>query len=91
MTGNGHVYPAPAFALLLNAHGKEEDARAVTQRIIDDRYVDEHSNIVFIDMTVYDYLVESQVYLRLSAEFVKGGARLAVLPHLASPYAGPPS
>ena len=57
----------------MDAHGEEEDARAVTQRVIDDRYIDEHSNIMFIDLTVYDYLVESQVYIRMSAEFVKGG------------------
>ena len=36
-------------------------------------YFDHFTNVVFLDLTVYDYLVEQQLYVRLSVEFIKGG------------------
>ena len=36
-------------------------------------YFDTYTNVVFLDLTVYDYLVEQQLYVRLSVEFIKGG------------------
>lgn len=41
--------------------------------VVADEFLDEHTNVFMIDLTVYDYLTEHFCWIRIFAEFIKGG------------------
>lgn len=56
------VWPAPAYGVLVNPYANNiSETTAQLQQLVDNSYIDEYTNVVFIDMTFYDYLVERQV------------------------------
>jgi predicted AAA+ superfamily ATPase len=53
-----HTYPAPAFAVLLDTHRSKHVAEEAIRNITVNRYIDRHTNVMFIDMSVYNYMLE---------------------------------
>lgn len=68
-----HWWPAPAFAVLLDPHQDRHAADAAAAALRDRRYLDAQTNAVVVDLSVYNYIVDMHVWVRLLAEFNAAG------------------
>jgi len=78
-----HTFPAPAYAVLVDSHQAKATARAQIEGLVTNRYLDRHTNALFIDLSVYNYEVDVTTWVRVSAEFNAGGGvdcRYTLLP-----------
>jgi len=72
-TPSRHTYPSPAFAVYIDPHQSRSDAQATADRLVSNRYVDRQTNVVFIDLSLYNYFLLSTVWVRYTAEFDASG------------------
>lgn len=73
VTKQGHSFPAPAFAVLIDPHGSQRAAQRQADRLAHRRYVDRSTNAVFVDLSVYNYMLETTAWVRYTAEFNSAG------------------
>jgi polycystin 1L2 len=66
-------YPAPAFAMLIKPSVGEARAKQIIQNIVLSQYIDLHTKAVFVDLTVYNPMVDRICYIRMVGELVKAG------------------
>jgi len=71
-----HQFPAPAFAVLVDTHKARSAAQAAVDGLVSGRYVDRQTNAIFIDLSIYNYLLDNTMWVRLTAEFNTAGGVL---------------
>lgn len=68
-----HRFPAPAFAILIDPHESKTAAQATVKNMTANQYYDRQTNVIFIDLSVYNYMLDITQWIRLSAEFSTSG------------------
>lgn len=72
-TRQGHTFPAPGFPILINPHDSRTTAQGQVDQLVSNKYIDRSTNVLFIDMSVYNYMLETTAWVRLTAEFNSAG------------------
>jgi hypothetical protein len=67
------LYPAPAFAILIDPMRGYEEAKAALQALDRSGYVDLQTKAVFIDATLYNVETHAFIFARLVAEVTDAG------------------
>jgi hypothetical protein len=69
-------YPASAFALTIPPTVGHEAAKDTIRNIINSRYIDLHTRAVFVDVNVYNPMIDRVCVIRMGIEITKAGGAL---------------
>jgi hypothetical protein len=73
-TFDARVFPAPAFAVLVEpSRGPSEGKRAIEALVRSD-YIDSHTRAVFVDMALYNPMVQHVCWMRFAIEITEAGS-----------------
>jgi polycystin 1L2 len=67
------TYPIPAYSLMMKPSMGEERAKQIIDNIVLSKYIDMHTKAVFVDLTVYNPMVDRICYIRMVGEMTKAG------------------
>jgi hypothetical protein len=75
-TRRWNTYPAPAFGITMYPGMGEAQANKVVRNIVHSNYIDLQTKAVFVDLTVYNAMIDRICSIRLVAEMTKAGGVL---------------
>lgn len=72
-TKRGNTYPVPAYGIVMPTDIGYISAEKIILSLRESRYVDLHTRAIFVDMSVYNPMLDRMVYARLVGEMTPAG------------------
>jgi hypothetical protein len=67
------TYPDGAFAITLNPKMGADKALETMRNLVESKYIDLHTRAVFVDISVYNLMMDRMLYVRMVLEMTKAG------------------
>jgi hypothetical protein len=72
-TKNWNVYPVPAYSIVIPTDLGFDSAEKVIKSLVESHYIDLHTRAIFVDMSVYNPMLDRMCYIRLIGEITSAG------------------
>jgi hypothetical protein len=67
-TSDGRYYPAPAYSVVLEPSRGRAEGKEAIKRLVRSGYIDRQTRIIFMDMALFNPMVQHVCWIRLAAE-----------------------
>jgi hypothetical protein len=76
-TFDHRLFPAPAFAVLVEPTRGAEEGHKVLEALMSSDYIDKQTRAIFIDMALFNPMVQHVSWMRFSVEITEAGSLIA--------------